>query len=59
MARGLPRVRLIKGIPGIVNNPDRTPVRIDLNVYYAFLWILRTGFWDDAGLWSDTSTWID
>lgn len=22
-------------------------------------WILRTGFWDDAGFWRDSKTWID
>jgi len=22
-------------------------------------WILRTGFWEDSGLWYDTETWKD
>lgn len=22
-------------------------------------WILATGFWNDAGIWEDTATWID
>lgn len=33
-----------------------------INAVWALLtdrWILKTGFWDDGGLWIDTDFWID
>lgn len=31
----------------------------DLINNFANVWILRTGYWDDSGLWVDTANWID
>ena len=51
--------RQLATYPAVNNLTDA--ILSDINTIFDTLplWILYTGFWNDAGLWVDTAVWID
>lgn len=42
-----------------LSNPTTNPSYIAEEAYDTSNWILKTGSWNDSGLWEDGAAWID